>query len=239
MERLGRSLKERLTRPFWFYGRRVKPILVEATGEPGAWDEGWALSPYSLPPLDYEKYPSNEKRDYRTFMGKMIYWCKYQENISFVKPLSAILARFVLSLLQNGLVFHVIIPIPPSNLNRKFQPVTEITSMTGKMVKLPVAFDYLTKTNYGPCIKKMDPSERFEFIKNTMKVKDRRFKGKRVLLIDDMITTGATLREATRALREDGEVSAVYMATLTWTRQQYKSKSRTKNETNHLLKSAC
>ncbi|HCZ07371.1 MAG TPA: hypothetical protein DHV12_09650 [Thermotogae bacterium] len=188
-----------------------KPIVIW-----GNWKLGWALSEYS-------KYQSRRYPDYRrTPVGEMIYQFKYMERFEFVEPLSRIVASFLGSKLQEGFEFHSVVPVPPSILSRKFQPVFEIASRVGRMTGLQIAFDYLYKVkNSDVCIKNLENSKRFEFIKNSMKVRDRRFEGKKVLLFDDIITTSATLREGVRALMEEGKVAEVYVLAI----------ARTKNRT--------
>ncbi|CAD7777829.1 hypothetical protein DMNBHIDG_01591 [Candidatus Methanoperedenaceae archaeon GB37] len=63
-----------------------------------------------------------------------------------------------------------------------------------------------------------DPIEREEILKNSFGVKDLRYKDSKVLLFDDLYRSGATLREITKVLYENGRVQNVYVLTLTKTR---------------------
>lgn len=54
-----------------------------------------------------------------------------------------------------------------------------------------------------------DPAQRAENVRDVYTVVPDTVKGKRVLLIDDVITTGATLESAAAALRKAGAVSVV------------------------------
>ncbi len=46
----------------------------------------------------------------------------------------------------------------------------------------------------------------------------KEFKGRRVLLIDDLFQSGATMNVAARVIREQGEAMAIYVLALTRTR---------------------
>lgn len=49
---------------------------------------------------------------------------------------------------------------------------------------------------------------------------DKRYKGKKILLIDDLYRSGATLNEITKTLYTQGEVDNVYVLCFTKTRSK-------------------
>ena len=64
-----------------------------------------------------------------------------------------------------------------------------------------------------------DPQERERALSGVFSLSNPAlYKGKKVLLVDDLYRSGSTLKEITRVLYEQGKVSNVYVVTLTKTR---------------------
>jgi ComF family protein len=69
----------------------------------------------------------------------------------------------------------------------------------------PVAREALVRVRHTDPQVGLNPKERRENVKNAFAVPDpRQVKGKNVLLVDDLYTTGATVRECARVLRRAG-----------------------------------
>ena len=113
---------------------------------------------------------------------------------------------------------NAIIPIPPSDTNRSFQPVTEIAAKIGILLNRPVHADYLTKVKRTVLLKNLSDieSKRAE-IQGAFVVQSQALEKRWVLLFDDLYDSGATLTEATNVLYEQGRVRHVFVLTLTRT----------------------
>ena len=112
-----------------------------------------------------------------------------------------------------------IIPVPPSNPDRPFQPVQELALEVGRRAEIPVATDYLKKIKKTPPLKDVDDTQsRKQHLRGAFVVADRRFAGKYVLVLDDLYRSGETLSEVTRVLMQQGKVSKVFVLTITKTR---------------------
>ncbi|MEQ1418316.1 ComF family protein [Acinetobacter indicus] len=64
-----------------------------------------------------------------------------------------------------------------------------------------------------------DPQEREKALSGVFSLSNPTlYKGKKVLLVDDLYRSGSTLKEITHVLYKQGQVSNVYVVTLTKTR---------------------
>lgn len=154
-------------------------------------------------------------------IGEMLYQAKYKSDRSKIEPL----ARIVANVIRNKLIVYpylsAIVPVPPSNQNREFQPVYEIAKLVGEYTDIPVKIDYLIRTRKTPEIKDLDDEiVRKQILEGSFAVKDLSLKMKKVLLFDDIFRSGETLMECTKVLLSQGQVENVYVLTLTKTRSK-------------------
>jgi competence protein ComFC len=98
--------------------------------------------------------------------------------------------------------FDYIIPIPPTDARRAFQPVTEIALAVGQYYGVNVLPDFLRKKSGGPQLKNVDdPEKRADLLRQALYVhSDIAVAGCTILLIDDLYRSGATLTVATELL---------------------------------------
>jgi predicted amidophosphoribosyltransferase len=117
------------------------------------------------------------------------------------------------------LVFNylvAIIPIPPSNLERSYQPVFLLAEKIGGLTNLPSPTDYLVKTKNTQPLKEISELEsRKEELSEAFEVNDNGYRGKYILLFDDLYRSGETLSAASSVLMGQGGVSRVFTLTLT------------------------
>ena len=114
---------------------------------------------------------------------------------------------------------NYIIPVPPSNLNRAYQPVIEIVDRLSDALNIPICTDVLVKVKETPELKEIvEYSKREEILKDAFNIQNDCLKGKNILLFDDLYRSGATLRVIAEILYNKGKVNNVYILTLTKTR---------------------
>jgi predicted amidophosphoribosyltransferase len=88
-------------------------------------------------------------------------------------------------------------------------------------LKIPFHDDVLVKTRETPELKDVYAYEkRMELLKNAFDVGSNLLNGKSILLLDDLYRSGATLNAITDILYNRGNVSNVYVLTLTKTRSK-------------------
>jgi len=181
----------------------------------GNWQEGWTLDQHTLSSV---KLPGDGFDNTRTVLGEMLYKLKYKYDRTWLQPIATQTSNF----LKSRKFFpslNAIIPIPPSETNRPFQPVLVVASKLGQLVNLPVPLDYLEKIRETSPLKGLDEkASRREQLQGAFRVADDRFAGQSVLLFDDLYRSGETLNSATDILKNQGRVARVYVLALTRTR---------------------
>ena len=185
---------------------------------PGAsWRYGWALGVHTLSSI---RLPYDGFRTERSEIGELLYQLKYQHRRENVEPLADAAADFLRSrwILPS---IAAIIPIPPSDVARPFQPVREIAVRIGEKLEIPVLLDYVIKTRRIEPMKNIeDAGERKKALKDVFVVKNQSMAGKTVLVFDDLFESGSTMAAVCDALVSQGNVARhrLYFLTLTATR---------------------
>lgn len=114
---------------------------------------------------------------------------------------------------------QVIIPVPLHYwrlLGRRYNQAALLAGEIAKVARLPVLPNILKRTRATQTQAGLSRSGREDNVRSAFKVpkeKRRHIKGASVLLIDDVMTTGATLNACARALHDAG-VRDVYVLTL-------------------------
>jgi ComF family protein len=152
---------------------------------------------------------------------KLIHQFKYEP---FIKDLSENLADLIITHFQTlnkcekDFEGKILIPIPLTRKklkNRGFNQSEEIAKKLSEKLKIPVIADCLIKIKENLPQMELSLKERQENIKGAFEVmKKEQIIGKKIMLIDDVYTTGSTMEEASRILKESGakEVCGVVVA---------------------------
>ena len=186
----------------------------------GNWRLGWALDLHT----ESSSYVAEGKFDtVYTPIGQMLYNLKYKNDKKQIKPLADKLYEFFQdrSAAPN---ISSIIPVPPSNEDRRFQPVTELADALGKKLGIIVLHDYVQKIKITQTLKSIETQAAKEkILRGVFQVNpdmEPERVGKNVLLFDDLYQTGATLREITKTLNNEKYLNSVYVLTVTKTRKK-------------------
>lgn len=102
----------------------------------------------------------------------------------------------------------IIIPVPlykSDKSQRGFNQAELIAKEVGRRLKIDVSADAVDKIRKTKAQKTLTKKERILNLKDAFEVKfPEKIKGKRILLIDDVCTTGSTLSNITKLLRNNG-----------------------------------
>ncbi len=186
----------------------------------GNWRTGYALDFHTV---SSHLLPDGTYDTERTEIGELVFQVKYRNDRSKIQPIAEIAAKFVKEefAVDGHFVLpyvSAIIPMPPSNTSRPFQPVIEIAQRMGGLLNRQVLTNYLIKTRQTKLLKNIPSIEKQAEIQGALEIRHQDLKGRCVLLFDDLYDSGVTLTEATKALCEQGRVHRVLVLTLTQTR---------------------
>lgn len=131
----------------------------------------------------------------------------------YIKGLSRALATLIIThfhLLHKHADFSefVLLPVPlhKSKLRRRgFNQSEEISRELGRVLDLAVCRDCLAKKRKTQSQVELSPQEREENVKGVFVcIRPERVADRRILLVDDIYTTGATMEECARVLKAAG-----------------------------------
>ncbi|MEK6574774.1 MAG: RecQ family ATP-dependent DNA helicase [Chloroflexota bacterium] len=171
----------------------------------GPWLAGWALDFHSR--FDGANHAKSE-------VGELVYLYKYRGERHLAKDLAARWAELLAAHpeLPNP---EAIIPIP-STQQREFDPVRVLAETLAAHLAIPALTDTLVKTRATKPQKELTAlAQKQANVAGAFALKGN-VRGKRILLVDDLYDSGATLQEAARVLHRNGAASIVAL-TLTKT----------------------
>jgi len=183
----------------------------------GPWADGRVLDLHSTGSefLGYDEYGHEQFDTRRTEVGELLYRLKYRSDASALEEIGAVAEKFIRSW---GVAFDVIVPAPPTR-SRRVQPLHQIADELAKRFRVPVIKAVSKKAAGAAELKNLrEYHEREAVLEGALMVDARTINGKRVLLVDDLIRSGATLSAVARALNEAGAATVLAFA-LTRTRR--------------------
>jgi predicted amidophosphoribosyltransferase len=185
----------------------------------GPWVKGFALDEHTLH-SDYTGdggpgHPTFDTR--RSELGERLYRLKFKGDRSALKSIVDTTADFVRSC---GFPVGLVVPVPPSNADRPVLAPVAVAEGLGARLGIPVCPDAVIKTRRTPELKNVrDRHERLALLEDAYRASETDLAGRKVLLIDDLYRSGATLSAVTNAVYEGGQADEVYAIVLTRTRR--------------------
>ena len=152
-----------------------------------------------------EKFPIFSSIPYSPIAGKVLLAAK-ENGLELADNLVRKALLHALRGAQSKLTIDFLVPIPSRKSvarKRGRQFISELSKSIGVIESYPT-FEILTHIRKVKDQSLLDAKERAVNLEGALSC--MRFLGGRAVLIDDLVTTGATLQEAARALREKGVV---------------------------------
>ena len=194
---------------------KINPIKLV-----GEWEAGYALDYHTLSSeyLGDDEYGHPQFETARSEVGELLYRLKYRSERALVKVLSLTASNFAES---RKWPVEIVIPVPPSRSGRGFQPVPLLAKAIAQNLGIPVSLDAVVKVKDTPELKSIYRlEERTALLQDAYAVVASEVSRKRVLLVDDLYRSGATLNAVAACLKGKGNVRCVYAVTFTKTRSK-------------------
>ncbi len=194
----------------------MAPVTVRPVKLPSSpWVDGYVLDYHTVSstPTGDPYYRFDTKR---TELGELLFRLKYRGGDNVI--LGDIVDTVEQFLASWKPPIECVVPAPFS-LMRKTQPAVEVARVLAMRLNIPLFDGALTKIKVTPQMKNIDDwSERQRLLTEAIQAGRSDVKGKRVLLLDDLIESGSTLRRAAEVLIKDGGALALYALVLTRTK---------------------
>lgn len=185
----------------------------------GNWKKGWAVDLHTESSIyqGVNEFGHDRYETKRTEMGEYVYKLKYKSDLSVIPQIIEIIIK---NIKGTDKITDAIVPVPPSKPRAHFKPVYEVAEALSKKTGVPFFKNAIIKQKKTPELKSItDPTKRQNALKDVFSLSPEiDFNNKKVLLIDDLFRSGATLKAITSILYYYGNVQDVYVLTLTKTR---------------------
>lgn len=182
---------------------------------PPPWVEGYVLDYHTVSstPTGDPYYRFDTKR---TALGELLFRMKYRSGGNDI--LTDIIDTAADFVGKWGPPIDCLVPSPPSQV-RKIQPALEITRELATRLALPSYPEAVVKANATTQMKNIDDwSERQRLLVDAICLGNTDVRGRSILLFDDLIESGSTLRRTAEVLLKDGGAQGIYTLVLTRTK---------------------
>lgn len=176
--------------------------------------KGWCLA---CQKKNYHFKRAWSTTSYQGVMEELIHLFKYRNKSQLAKPLSRIMIDFMHSynLALKGFDILVAVPLHSSRLReREYNQAHLLAQNISLAFKIPLSKGNLQRLRATKPQSSLPPQKRCDNVTDAFALKNSaEFKDKRVLIIDDLFTTGATCSEVARLLNA-AQANSVYALTL-------------------------
>lgn len=143
--------------------------------------------------------------EYSGLAKEMVWNLKYENHKFLAKTIASFLVEKIIS---ENISFDILTCVPTSKVNRKkrgFNQAELIASEVAKFLRCDADFNLLLRIKENASQVNLSALERAKNIENSFIVQNKSVvKGKTVLVIDDVLTTGATMNECAKMLKKAG-----------------------------------
>ena len=145
---------------------------------------------------------------YDETMQKLIHLFKYGQKTSLQHCFFELISEFITAYRLNINQFDLVIPVPlhPTRLReRGYNQAQLLAQLIARQYSIPLSSNNLIRIRNTESQSVLSQKERWTNIQQAFRIRQPvEFQDKEILLIDDLLTTGATASEAARTLKEAG-----------------------------------
>lgn len=193
--------------PCWGELIFLKEPYCSCCGLPFIFDDGLDASNQSLCDYCNKNNPAYDKARclfvYNNVIKKPILSLKHYDNTQYAKTFAKLIARMQPELCQE---VDLIVPIPlhwKRLILRQYNQAALIAKHLGNILAKSVDYKNLIRSTNTKSQGHQSRKNRQTNVENAFKLKEQAaFKDKSILLIDDVMTTGSTLHEAAKTLKQ-------------------------------------
>lgn len=206
----------------WTGAHWIEPPLCDRCGRPHYEMIGLGFAPDYYPCAACRETPSRYidrvfgAGVYADVISDAVKLLKFGRRVKLAETMGQAMAA-TLNRDGPGLAPDVVVPVPLYRTRyreRGFNQSALLAEMLARRMGYPTpdtgGLTRIRPTRAQSSIK--DPAQRRENIRGAFAVVDDRFRGRNVLLVDDVMTTGGTVEECARVLKRAGGARAVYVA---------------------------
>ena len=191
----------------WQNAGFIERPYCERLGTPFSYDSGGPLiSPgaFADPPV-FDR--ARAAMRFSDVARDLVHLLKYGDRLDLVQPFAKWMTRAGDEILREA---DTLVPVPlhwTRLFQRRFNQSAELARAISKQAKLAVIDDVLARVRATPPQVGLAREERAKNVHGAFSIEKTarlRVKGKRIVLVDDVLTTGATANACARALRRAG-----------------------------------
>lgn len=151
----------------------------------------------------------------RTELGELLFQLKYRSDSKSLAGIVATAVHFIRSWKPD----LTIVAAVPASKRRRHQPVVLIAEGIAEKLDIPFKRNAVRRILEVPELKGVyDYAERVRLLESAHEVNAKVVRDERVLLIDDLYRSGATMDSVARSLYNQGAASSVFALAITRTR---------------------
>lgn len=194
---------------------RIKPPFCEKCSEPfaSAFTESFSCANCAHRTLHFDAAVAAYQS--RGIVRKLVHEFKYARQLHLRHPVARWLSETLDDPRLRGRHFHVIVPVPlhpTRERERGFNQAQLLAELLSAKISVPLC-RALERIRYTTTQTAFDRTARMQNLRNAFRLRKKmNVQDLRVLLIDDVLTTGSTLSECARVLKKAGAIS-VHAAT--------------------------